>query len=303
MKIYANKANENWVCDRMRNEFYKHCPHLACDDINQADVFWAMAPWHLGNCSSWKNKNLLISLYHIVPEKFNKKKLAHYNENASAFHVICEKTKEAIAPYVSKPIFVAPFWLNHDIFFPLNKAQCRQELNLPPSALIIGSFQRDTEGKDKRSPKLEKGPDQFCDIIEEMHRSTPNLHVLLGGWRRQYITTRLDQSNIPYTQLTRCSFEILNKMYNAVDVYITASRQEGGPQAIPEAIATRTPIISTNVGCAPLFLPEDYIFDHPYYHNSLQHALKGAAPSLSIEPYKIPQGFDSFINMFKSLIQ
>ena len=32
---------------------------------------------------------------------------------------------------------------------------------------LIGSFQRDTEGYDLKTPKLSKGPDIFCDIVEE----------------------------------------------------------------------------------------------------------------------------------------
>ena len=57
------------------------------------------------------------------------------------------------------------------------------------------------------------------------------------------------------------SFKKLNELYNCLDLYIVASRVEGGPQAIPESIMTETPILSTNVGLASQLLSEDSIFN------------------------------------------
>ena len=46
------------------------------------------------------------------------------------------------------------------------------------------------------------------------------------------------------------SFEEINELYNILNLYIVASRYEGGPQSILECSLTRTPIISTDVGIA-----------------------------------------------------
>ena len=43
------------------------------------------------------------------------------------------------------------------------------------------------------------------------------------------------------------SFETLNELYNILDLYIVASRIEGGPQAILECAVTKTPVISTDM--------------------------------------------------------
>ena len=101
-----------------------------------------------------------------------------------------------------------------------------------------------------KSPKLEKGPDQLFEIIKSIHTKIPNLHVLLGGYRRQFIINRLKTHKIPHTYIEKASQETLLNMYNALDLYIVASRYEGYPQAIVECAATKTPIISTDVGCA-----------------------------------------------------
>ena len=39
----------------------------------------------------------------------------------------------------------------------------------------------------------------------------------------------------------------LNELYNCLDLYVVASRVEGGPQAIIECALSKTPIISTDM--------------------------------------------------------
>ena len=57
------------------------------------------------------------------------------------------------------------------------------------------------------------------------------------------------------------SVEELNELYNSLDLYIVSSRVEGGPQAIFECAATKTSIISTDVGIAKEILNKKSIFD------------------------------------------
>ena len=45
----------------------------------------------------------------------------------------------------------------------------------------MGSFQRDTEGKDLISPKLEKGPDIFIEIVKQMNSKHNNIKIVLTG--------------------------------------------------------------------------------------------------------------------------
>jgi glycosyltransferase involved in cell wall biosynthesis len=55
----------------------------------------------------------------------------------------------------------------------------------------------------------------------------------------------------------------LNLLYNLVDLYIVASRSEGGPHSILEAAACGCKIISTPVGTAPDVLDASCIFGYP----------------------------------------
>lgn len=300
MKIFANKTPEAWICDRVRKELYESFPDNCVDNFNKADIFWAVAPWLIRNFEPLKSRKTVTSIYHIVPEKFNKARLLHMDQNTSAFHVICDKTKQFISEYVTKPIYVAPFWINQSLFFPLETKDCREELNLPLDKFMIGSFQRDTEGNDLKTPKLEKGPDQFCDIVEKISKDK-DVHVLLGGWRRQYIIRRLNAAKIPFTYIERPSLKIINKMYNCLDLYIVAARHEGGPQSIPECCATKTPIISTDVGCAPIYLDSSRIYSYPDYDSALNCNPKLNFHYKKAEEKFIPKGMTPFFDIFNKV--
>ena len=94
------------------------------------------------------------------------------------------------------------------------------------------------------------------------------------------------------------NFTELNELYNCLDLYIVASRFEGGPQSILECANTKTPIVSTNVGVAAEILHPDSIFTMDNFFN--------AKPNINfaymqVQKYLIPQGFDSYKNVFTNI--
>src|SRR4029453_13118773 len=59
-----------------------------------------------------------------------------------------------------------------------------------------------------------------------------------------------ERLGIPYRHVLLRSREELARAFHALDLYVVASRQEGGPKAVLEAMATGVPIVSTRVGQA-----------------------------------------------------
>jgi glycosyltransferase involved in cell wall biosynthesis len=145
-------------------------------------------------------------------------------------------------------------------WFPVDKSAARLRLGLDPEEVIIGSFQRDTEGRDLISPKLEKGPDILCDVIERVNRVRP-VTVLLGGWRREYVIGRLRTAGVKHIFMKLPPQETVRDMYASCDYYLCTARHEGGPQCVLEAAAMRVPIFSTPVGIARDVLHETQIID------------------------------------------
>ena len=305
MKIYLNEANESWVVDRFRKEWIENNLDSMTENIEEADIVWIIAPWTWKkiNKKHLKNKKVVCTIHHIDFEKFNNKEKKNFykrDKYVDTYHAISTKTEEQIRSLTDKDIETIPFWINQNIFYEIkNKNTLRSKFNLNTESFIVGSFQRDTEGKDLISPKLSKGPDRFIEILIELNKKNKNIEVLLTGKRRDYLIKNLKKNKIPYIYHEMITFEQLNELYNCIDLYIVASRVEGGPQAILECAITKTPIISTDVGIASKILHESSIFTMENF--STAKPSESYAYKNSIK-YKIPEWFDNFQNLFKSMI-
>ena len=139
--------------------------------------------------------------------------------------------------------------------FPLGDAdhheRARVALDLPSSAFVVGSFQKDGVGwSEGNAPKLVKGPDVLVAALERVRERAPELHVVVTGPARGYVRGELEGRGIPYRHVFAESRGELARAYHALDAYLVASRQEGGPKAVLESMATGTPLVTTKVGQA-----------------------------------------------------
>ena len=151
-------------------------------------------------------------------------------------------------------VFTIPIGINLD-FFPFRKIEqkrnMRDQLGIPRSAFVIGSFQKDGVGwGDGLEPKLIKGPDVFLAALRMLKKNVPELYVLLSGPARGYVKQGLDELQIPYKHVYLKSYPDVAKLFWALDLYLAASRQEGGPKSILESMASGVPIVSTKAGQA-----------------------------------------------------
>ncbi|MCA1959971.1 MAG: glycosyltransferase, partial [Desulfomonile sp.] len=172
-----------------------------------------------------------------------------------------------------------PYLVDVNVFKPLGRGHTevkalREEWSIPTTSFLIGSFQRDTEGSDLRSPKLVKGPDVFAEIVRTLRGRGHDIHVVLAGPRRHWIIRRLSELSIPFTyvgksvpgddiEANKLPRSTLNALYNLIDLCLVSSRSEGGPHAILEAAAARCPVVSARVGMAPDVLEPQCVFGSP----------------------------------------
>lgn len=262
-KVYIVGANENWIIDTIKSEWEDFNPSRTTTDPSEASTIWLMADYKYKTVplELLKSKYVVTTIHHIDPEKVTQTRKKHFRTLASftdRWHAICQQTADDMEHHFNIPkdqIFVSPFWVNSNIWFPMpdEKQDLRTKYNLPQDRFLIGSFQRDTEGASIKSgdykPKRSKGPDTFFRIVKMMHERNPNLTVLLAGWRRDYLVKLLTDAQIPHIYMERVeTLEEMNELYNTLDLYISASRTEGGPKAVFECAATKTPILSTNSG-------------------------------------------------------
>jgi glycosyltransferase involved in cell wall biosynthesis len=139
--------------------------------------------------------------------------------------------------------------------FPLadagRRTAARDALGIPQSAFVSGSFQKDGVGwEDGLEPKLVKGPDVLVAALGRVASTVDDLHVLLTGPARGYVRRELDRLGIPHIHMLAKDRAELARAHQALDVYVVASRQEGGPKGALEAMASGVPLVTTRVGQA-----------------------------------------------------
>ena len=134
---------------------------------------------------------------------------------------------------------------------PERRRELRRRLGIPDDAITIGSFQKDGIGwEDGNEPKLTKGPDVFLEAMAILAGQHENLMVLLTGPARGYVKSGLDKLGIPYRHDVVDNYLDIVRHYQVLDLYVIASRCEGGPLALLESWGTGVPLVSTRVGMA-----------------------------------------------------
>ena len=306
MKIYTNKIKESWIIDRVTKEWNQQNGDLITKKIKESDIIWIIANWVWRKVPKkyLQNKKVVVSVYHIDFDSFDEEEEKNFYEldqYVHTYHVISLKTKEQLQKLTNKKIISIPFWINQKNYFYIDdKKELREKLGFSTSDFLVGSFQRDTEGHDLKSPKLIKGPDIFLNIVSEMNKKNENLKVVLSGTRRQYLINELNKINVEYKYFEMADLELLNNLYNILDLYLVTSRLEGGPQAILESAITKTPIISTDVGVASEILHHDSIFEPEFYQNAKPNTEYAFQKS---DEYIIPEGMKKFRAMFKEIYE
>lgn len=269
---YSFNNNQTWIIDTLAQEFAKYSQLKFTNKIEEATLVWIIGYNYdeINKLKKLTNLPYIITTIHHIDKNDPDSiiKFIQTVDNITChYHVICQKVENDLKSLTNKPIRVANFWINQNIFYHIeNQQTLRQKYNLSDNTYIVGSFQRDTMGKDKcLKPKLSKGPDILIKILIDIQRTKPNLLLLLTGKRRNYIIDQCIKHKIPYIYLELVTNQELNELYNTLDLYIVSSRVEGGPRAIMECGLTKTPIISTDVGIASLILDHNSIYDSNNY--------------------------------------
>ena len=211
----------------------------------------------VGIKSIHKSNQVIVTCFHIDPGNPRNQYFIEADKNVDLWHTSCEKTKsQMITMGLPKAkIVVIPLGVDTAVFKQYskeNRKKAREELGISSDRFVIGSFQKDGLGwGNGDEPKLIKGPDIFCDVIERLNEKHSNLFVLLSGPARGYVKKRLDKIDVPYRHDFLETPNELPKYYNACDLYIVASREEGGPKSILESWASGVPLVTTKVGMAP----------------------------------------------------
>lgn len=210
-----------------------------------------------------KTNHVVVTFYHLEPDDNRIDTLLDRLDQIDVVHTSCTITRDALVEngIPESMIRVVPIGVDTELFRPLPEPKVsplRRRLGIPDDVTLIGSFQKDSPGwDDSTEPKLIKGPDILVEAAQRLHREE-EVYFLLLGPARGYVTSKFDEYGIPYTHVYLEDYTEIPKYYNLLDLYLITSRSEGGPKAIPEGLATGTPLVSTRVGMAPDILTSGY---------------------------------------------
>ena len=76
------------------------------------------------------------------------------------------------------------------------------------------------------------------------------VYALLTGPSRGYVKEELKKNGIPYYHSYVLELNDLVPLYQALDLYLITSREEGGPMGLMESMSCGIPVVTTNVGMA-----------------------------------------------------
>lgn len=268
-RLILSSDNAGWSLDWDMAEIRKIARHLGIRVVSPRwqhaskplSIFFANQFFLLND--DWINipHRIGFAYFHGLPgagEVFDQvyEVLKKHHSRITRIQVSHTQMKDVILQTGIEPskVFQIPIGINLD-FFPApdlnSKRLAREQLGIPYSAFLIGSFQKDGVGWDAgNEPKLIKGPDVFLDVIKELKEHIPELFVLLSGPARGYVKAGLESMHVPYRHSYLDDYSTIGRMYQALDLYLVTSRQEGGPKAVLESFASGVPLISTRVGQA-----------------------------------------------------
>lgn len=208
------------------------------------------------------SNTVIVTWFHVAPDDPRIKWVPKLNEQVDIVHTSCLLTKNKLlaAGLREEKIRVIPLGVDTQVFAPYTTEQketIRKQLGIAPGTKVIGSFQKDGVGwKEGNEAKYIKGPDIFCDAAQKISQHT-KIHVLLTGPARGYVISRLQKLQIPFTHVFCKNYLDIVEMYNALDLYLITSREEGGPKALLESLSTGVPLVSTPVGMVPEILTSE----------------------------------------------
>ncbi len=210
-----------------------------------------------GVIKTHKSNTLILTWFHIGDDDGARLQYIPWiNDHIKYVHTSCTITAEQLFSHGlhREKIVIIPIGVNTKVFHsatPSEKEFIRKKIGIQENSIVIGSFQKDGNGwKEGLIPKLIKGPDIFCDAVEiiaKKHR----IHVVLTGPARGYVIKRFIDAGITYSHIFLSDAESTAIYYRALDIYIIASRAEGGPKALLESAASGVALVTTRVGMVP----------------------------------------------------
>jgi glycosyltransferase involved in cell wall biosynthesis len=138
-------------------------------------------------------------------------------------------------------------------FYPFkDKTAARERLGIYSNSKLIGYSAKFTSNNGGR-----KGTDIFLKAVEICISLGYKFGVLITGPGWDEVVQRLKGMGVEVHYYPFLPDRLMPSLYNALDIYVSTARIEGGPAPVLESMACGTPVVATPVG-----IVKDYLVDN-----------------------------------------
>lgn len=248
-KVFFVIDGYKWVVHEIGNEKKRYLGNKFV--ITSSSRFIKKSIIHFGTLNAFlvSNKNnfinksnkIVVTIHHLPDPKKNLDEIFDNREIVDYWIVSTLEIKNKIEKFISSHKIKHVNICIENKYFELHGI----DREYKPTNVVFGSFVKDGSTKDDQ-PKFVKGPDLLLKILSKINQKI-EMRVILTGPNREWIKRKFKKKQIKYEHFNYNYFETI-KLYRKIDFLIVTSRIEGGPRSIMEAIQSRVPVISTNVG-------------------------------------------------------
>lgn len=222
--------------------------------LEVVDVVHFLNQWEVKNIAIPSNLARITSVHHVVDESEWQEQLLPLME-AHAIMVVAKEWEEFL---LQKGIPSEDIYLFHngvDItrFYPFkNKQAARKALGINSSYCILGYAAKFTSNSGGR-----KGIEVFLDSLKLCVQAGYKFGVLITGPGWNEVIQKIENLGVEVYYHPFLPDRLMPTVYNAVDIYVSTAKIEGGPVPIIESMACATPVVTTPVGIVKDFLDDE----------------------------------------------
>ena len=144
----------------------------------------------------------------------------------------------------SEHIYLFNIGVDTNKFYPFkDKSSARKRLGIYSNSKLIGYSAKFTSNNGGR-----KGTDIFLKAVETCVDLGYKFGILITGPGWNEVVERLQGLGIEVHYYPFLPDKLMPTLYNAIDIYVSTARVEGGPAPVLESMACGTPIVATPVG-------------------------------------------------------
>lgn len=247
--VMSNKV-QSGIYDSIINYFKKYAENceikVSESPIEGMDIYH----YHRPHLEKKLRENSVVTVHHDLEDNDNWLSIDKFIERyREAEKIICLNTNQQRI-LNEKGLYntiVIPHGYNNDVF---NVDRKREENNKRKISLGIIS---------KRYGRKVKGEAYLYELIKYI--DSKKFKFILVGEGRVEDAAYLDNWGFETDVYEYLPYNCFNNLYDEIDFLLMISKYEGGPANIPEALASKTPIISFNIG-----MVTDYLVDK---HNGI----------------------------------